>query len=1072
MTARRGRWLATLTAVLIAAGGIIVPPLSATAAGTTVSGQAFRDYNGNGTFERVAVGNGPREMGLENVVVRAYDARGTVVGETLSALGSTTDAGGAWYSRGSYSLTLDASVAPGDPLRLEFTAHGFHDTFSATGQAPSLYSNASVRFIQAPASSVTGVDYGVSTPEDYSTTAPPIVSTIQSAGDPLLSANAARSEAAIVGQYWKSFYAADDGQNSTANGSASKRNGAGVITTAQYPVRNTFATFGEVGSVWGTAFQTSRNTLFASASYKRLAGLGPLGIGGIYRIPVTFATVDGQRSASKAAAAEPWLDVQGKPVANVPGATVDLGPALTNAQRGLGVPSDWTKDEHAFANAGRIGIGAITVSADDRWLYFVNLHDREVYRIDVSGPAVVTAATPHIERVVLNLPAGKRAWAVSEHHGGVYVGYVDEGTAWQANTALAATVVSATTDEISAAVAAGAVVGWKTELTVDLGYTKGPSYVSGTNTTRANAPWLWRWNSWVDTWSNPNPGAKGIGQQQPTGVGYDAGASAWNSVQTYPQAILSDIEFSDTNDLVLGLMDRTSLQAGNRNRAADDNTSVNGGVTGVNNRGYEAISSGDILIAAPNAEGEYVLERDGRLIDGRTSAKGNSGQGIGGREFFFDSNKVNGGANEYHPESTLGGIAAKTGYNGIIAAVIDPLSTVNVTGLKWFNTDNGNPVGGYQHTSQQTNPGSNSFQKGGGLGNVQTLAEQAPLQIGDRVWFDANRNGVQDPGEPPLGGIVVTATRADGTGTPLVTTTNADGAYLFSSTDANPLEFGTDYVISFGLPPGVDPTSRVFPGDPLYGAVTWGDFQLTLQRAGDGSRGEADSNPDPATGSFAYTTGSGGQNDHSLDAGYFADLTPTATIEKFDGDVDGTGAITRDGVDADTFDTGAVYESGESRRIVIRLTNTGPEPLKNVVLTDAAISGAAITSLRWWLPGASAPRDATWDAGAATWSYTWAETVDLDAEGRPTGYPATTWAVGDVIVGEATLTVSAGDGAAHRDEASFRADGAISGNPVDGANPYSAYTGAIQVIKYDGAPDADAPAYARGTDWVAPDKDA
>ena len=1043
---------ALLVGVVVASGASAVSPASAAPSGA-ITGQVFRDYNGNGVFDATAVANGPREMGLEHVVVRAFDARDRVVGETTTALGSVTDPGGAWSTRGSYTLALDATVEAGDALRVEFIADGYHDTFSGSP----LQSNASVRFLTAPAADLTGVDFGVSTPEDYSTSAPPLVSAIQSGGSPTSGASA---EPAVVAQYWNSYYTSNAGQNTTGAGTTT--NAAGISTSGQFPKRTTLATFGQVGAVWGTAYQTSLRNVYASAAYKRLSGLGPLGIGGIYRIPVTETTLDGQRTVAATTGPEAWLNVQGQPIANAPGESVDVGLAQSNTDRGLGAPNAWVADAHAFANAGKIGIGSITVSADQRWLYFVNLHDRTLYRIDISDPAA-TATSPHIERIDLSLSAGQRPWAVTEHHGRVYVGYVEVGTPWQtaASQNSGAHVVSATVEQLDAAIG-GASLAWTSELTIDLGYQKGPSYIAGANTTIANAPWLWRWNSWVDEWTNASPGDKGLEHQQPTGVGYDAPGS-WGNVQTYPQAVLSDIEFSDTNDLVVGLMDRTSLQAGNRNRSADDS----GATTS-----YEAIASGDTLIAALDADGAFVLEHNGILVDGRETARGSAGEGVGGREFFADTNKINGGASDYHRESTLGGIAAKTGYNGIVSAVIDPLNTVNVTGLKWMSTDDGHDYGGYQHTAQQTSMGSFSFQKGGGLGNVQALAEQAPLQIGDRVWFDGNRNGIQDADEPPLAGIVVTATRVDGTGTPLRTTTDADGAYLFDSRDANPLALHTEYVISFALPDGVDLDALVFPGDPRYGFITWGDLAITTREAQGGSRGEVDSNPDPETASFVYTTGAGGQNDHSLDAGYFADLTPTATIEKFDGTVDPDGTVTVEGQDADTFDDGVTYAPGDTKTIVIRLVNTGPEPLKNIVLTDSTVSGAAITGLRWWLPGQTAARAASWVSDEGEWRYAWAETSDDDGSGS-TGYPETTWAVGAEIIGEATLTIAASDAAPHRDIAAFAADGAYSGNPVTADDPYSAYTGDIQVIKYDGSDLDAAPVWRDDAgSWIIPDKQA
>ena len=68
------------------------------------------------------------------------------------------------------------------------------------------------------------------------------------------------------------------------------------------------------------------------------------------------------------------------------------------------------------------------------------------------------------------------------------------------------------------------------------------------------------------------------------------------------------------------------------------------------------------------------------------------------------------------------------------------------------------------------------------FGYVHTANPGSPLgAIGDTVWIDANNNGIQDPGEPGVGGVLVNLT-----GWPLSTTTNPDGTYLFSDL---PLEF-------------------------------------------------------------------------------------------------------------------------------------------------------------------------------------------------------------------------------------------------------------------------------------------
>jgi uncharacterized repeat protein (TIGR01451 family) len=65
--------------------------------------------------------------------------------------------------------------------------------------------------------------------------------------------------------------------------------------------------------------------------------------------------------------------------------------------------------------------------------------------------------------------------------------------------------------------------------------------------------------------------------------------------------------------------------------------------------------------------------------------------------------------------------------------------------------------------------------------------------VGDRVWRDADRDGVADDGEGPVPGVVVTLLAADGTELGSATTA-ADGSYLFDRLAAG------DYRVAFTLP--------------------------------------------------------------------------------------------------------------------------------------------------------------------------------------------------------------------------------------------------------------------------------
>jgi valyl-tRNA synthetase len=89
----------------------------------------------------------------------------------------------------------------------------------------------------------------------------------------------------------------------------------------------------------------------------------------------------------------------------------------------------------------------------------------------------------------------------------------------------------------------------------------------------------------------------------------------------------------------------------------------------------------------------------------------------------------------------------------------------------------------------------------------------APLgSIGDRVWEDTNRDGVQDAGELGLAGITVRL-YDNTTNTVLATAiTNATGNYLFSNLTTGAA--GTNYQVGFTLP------SAQFMFSPNNGAVT------------------------------------------------------------------------------------------------------------------------------------------------------------------------------------------------------------------------------------------------------------
>ncbi|MFD8491937.1 SdrD B-like domain-containing protein [Amycolatopsis sp. NPDC059657] len=117
-----------------------------------------------------------------------------------------------------------------------------------------------------------------------------------------------------------------------------------------------------------------------------------------------------------------------------------------------------------------------------------------------------------------------------------------------------------------------------------------------------------------------------------------------------------------------------------------------------------------------------------------------------------------------------------------------------------------------------------------------------PNKLGDFVWIDTNKNGLQDAGELGVQGVKVTLQ-----GTDVSTTTGADGKYLFDN-----LNDGT-YTVCFDIA-------------KLPAAVA--GYQITKKNASDVAK---DSDADPASGCTGVTTlGVAKREDLTLDAGLIA----------------------------------------------------------------------------------------------------------------------------------------------------------------------------------------------------------
>ncbi|MEQ1675371.1 MAG: SdrD B-like domain-containing protein [Chitinophagaceae bacterium] len=144
----------------------------------------------------------------------------------------------------------------------------------------------------------------------------------------------------------------------------------------------------------------------------------------------------------------------------------------------------------------------------------------------------------------------------------------------------------------------------------------------------------------------------------------------------------------------------------------------------------------------------------------------------------------------------------------------------------------------------------------------------APLgQLGDRVWFDVNNNGIQDATEQGVPGVSVALLNAAGT-TIATTVTDQNGNYKFVNL-AN-----ATYSVQFSnLPAG-------FVFSPIN----------------QGANDAVDSDADPVTGKTGTYTISGGSSIMTVDAGIFSTRAALGDYVWFDADSDGTQDATEKGI--------------------------------------------------------------------------------------------------------------------------------------------------------------------------------
>ena len=420
----------------------------------TIGGRAFTDLNGNGVAEG-------EEEGLENLTVKLYDDLGRVVCQTLTGFQ------GYWVCTG-----LPDSL----PVRIEFI--GTPGMFGSSG------GGSSIQF------GIVGTgcnnNLALYTPGNYTSLDPWMATTCFGKGDPLLPGSSASADPTIVANRFLTPQGLGNANFYLAKGS-------------------------ETGTLWGLSMSTKTNSIFSTAFLRRHSGLGPGGLGAIYRTDVTGFL--GQTSPPTTNFGNTSLFI------NLDNYGINTGDE-TAMTRNLGVSGKTpTHDPDAFGKVGKWGLGDIDINPGNDTMWVVNLYNRSLVQIVMNGLTISQVTEIPIPDPGCSDNSDWRPFALKYSGGKLYVGGVCSGESTQDPQDMYAYVMSMDGSQH-----------WKEELSFSLAFQRGITTSNGDSR---------YWLPWTDDFFK----LKGTGYWR------------WG-----PTPMVSDIEFDAKGNMIIGVADRSGYQ--------------------------------------------------------------------------------------------------------------------------------------------------------------------------------------------------------------------------------------------------------------------------------------------------------------------------------------------------------------------------------------------------------------------------------------------------------------------------------------------------------------------------------
>ncbi|MBP6431896.1 MAG: T9SS type A sorting domain-containing protein [Ferruginibacter sp.] len=798
-----------------------------------ISGVVFYDFNNNGTKDASA----PIELFAPGIAVNAYSATNTLLATT------TTNASGF------YQFTGSPFNVAGTPVRIEF--------ITPTGLAPTVFNGTNngtnVQFATAPAATV---NYALNDPSYYYTATANLASVQNLNGLP-------------TGLTNPGMYVFD--WNKTGAGTFTVLAESGNKPTPITDLQN-------IGATWGVAYDNRRKYFFASAVLKRHHGLGT---------PVAGATVSQSLggiyvrniSTISSAAVDKSFTLQGIAPSNG-GANIDFGTVdrTTNSNFTLGATNASNIDLDAFAKVGKIGIGDIEIDQTGNKLWVVNLNQIALISVDIAG-ALSTFGTGTINQYPLaglpGWPSGSviRPWGLKFYRGKGYLGVVntmenkDLSTYGQALITDSAYVLEFDPN--------ASTISFTTKVAIPLVYTNNREGVGG-------GGGFTSWRAWKDTalyWPVP-------------ATAYPAN----NSLNTFhgtnrkfAQPILSGIEFDERGNMIIGILDRWSMQSGALQKLA---------LTGYPYEDEEGLLAGDILkayyVASTNT---WHLEGSAPAYDPVDAGPNSTTDGPYGLGEFYYGDYNGSFASPAHNEIANGALAVRYGTGEVANTSLNPTAALYRNGVKWYSTTTGDGTDGYT-IIQGDAARPSTLGKDFGMGDLELLADPQPLQIGNRIWLDADGDGVQDAGEAGINGVAVELVSpgpngifGDADDVVVATTTTAGtgsaaGSYYFSALSTADARKPASWTgVGNTILPGYDYQVRVANISGGSQQASLAGLQLTTTNTAANSVDNID-NDATVSGTSAVTTFNTNSTNHNFDFG-FKPLASLGDVVWRDDDKDG-----------------------------------------------------------------------------------------------------------------------------------------------------------------------------------------